>query len=785
MNRKKGVVLPLTLAVLGTTPVQQVIAQGRGQIEEVVVTANKREQNLQDVPMAISAFSGDQLENYQIGNIEDLTKLVPSLKYIETDQPSHASLNIRGVGSFVSGPAMEAGVSVVVDEVPVARTEMASFEYSDVERIEVLRGPQGTLFGKNSTAGLVHVISRDPADQFEARINALYEDPGELPGYNSKVDFSASGPVSDNVGVRFSGFVRQEEGPYEDVSFEEIVPKNDSYGGRLKVVWDATETLTAKLTIDHQNFDGEASPVTFASMNEESASKSRVDFHEENNKAETFGTNESILINSGLGLIINWERGDHLFTSVTGYRDFENSYRLGIPNLTGDRLDVNNSDGVRNISSFTQEFRITSMGGGAIDYTAGVLWFDNDVEDYLYGVVTDIPAELVVAGTAPGFIPLPDLEFLGFVPGESFNQQATQDSDVGTENLGVYGQLTWHISEAWQLTGGSRYINEEVTVASHLVGSVTQDGTGVPLSETDLTVAPTSVIDEAVIGTVSLSHDWSDDIKVYATVSTGYRGRAFDLYATDLQESIDNPIEPETSFNTEAGIKTRLFDNSLQLNAAIFKTVFKNFQSQISELVVEGGVPTYKNRVESAGELQTAGLEVDIQAKPLESVTVFGSLLYNPTQFNEYTTSCFPGQQPGERGGEDLNDDGKCDQQDVAGEPLGKAPEKSVSLVARYDTPFFNGNGFAQLGGRWQSETKPSNRNPFGVVDSYTVLDLNLGWRGLDNRFEAVFYVKNLLDEFWVIAKSQLSPAGYRDDIAHFISRDADRTFGISFGYEW
>jgi iron complex outermembrane receptor protein len=785
MNNKNNVIVPIALVVLGITSFEQALAQGRGQIEEVIVTANKREQNLQDVPMAISAFSGDQLENYQIGNIEDLTKLVPSLKYIEVDQPSHASLNIRGVGSFVSGPAMEAGVSVVVDEVPVARTEMASFEYSDVERIEVLRGPQGTLFGKNSTAGLVHVISRDPADVFEAHIKALYEDPGELPGYNSKIDFGASGPVTDNLGVRFSGFVRKEEGPYEDVSFDETVPVNLSYGGRLKFVWDASDTLTAKLTLDHQDFDGEAAPVTFASMNEESASKSRVDFHAENNKAETFGTNESILINSGLGLIVNWERGANLFTSVTGYRDFENSYRLGIPNLTGDRLDVNNSDGIRNITSFTQEFRITSMGGGAIDYTAGVLWFDNDVEDYLYGVVTDIPAELIVTGTAPGFIQYPDLEFLGFVPGESFNQKAVQDSDVSTENLGVYGQLTWHMSDAWQLTGGARYINEEVTVSTHLVSEVTQDGTGAPLSEKDLTVAPTSVRDEAVIGTVSLSHDWSDDIKLYSTVSTGYRGRAFDLYATDLQESIDNPIDPETSFNTELGIKTRLFDNSLQLNAAIFKTVFKNFQSQISELVVDGGVPTYKNRVESAGELQTAGIEIDIQAKPLESVTVFGSLLYNPTRFNEYTTRCFPGQQPGERGGEDLNDDGKCDQQDVAGEPLGKAPEKSVSLVARYDTELLNGMGFAQLGGRWQSETKPSNRNPFGVVDSYTVLDLNLGWRGLDNRFEAVLYIKNLLDEFWVIAKSQLSPAGNRDDIAHFISRDADRTFGVSLGYEW
>ena len=108
-----------------------------------------------------------------------------------------------------------------------------------------------------------------------------------------------------------------------------------------------------------------------------------------------------------------------------------------------------------------------------------------------------------------------------------------------------------------------------------------------------------------------------------------------------------------------------------------------------------------------------------------------------------------------------------------------------MSLVARYDTEFFGGMGFVQLGGRWQDETRPSNRNPFGTVDGYTVLDLNLGWRGLDNRLEAVFYVKNVLDKFWVINKSQLSPAGYRDDIAHFFSRDADRTVGVSLGYEW
>lgn len=194
------------VAALATLPAASMANDAK--LEEVIVTAQKRSQNLQDVPMAVTALGREMLQDNAVNSVEDLTKLVPSMRFTPGDDPANNSIRIRGVGTDVFSIAVEPNVSVVVDDVPLARTEMASFEFADLERVEVLRGPQGTLFGKNSTAGLIHVISRDPAPEFEAFVRAIYEDRDEFPGHMAKTQFGASGQLTDNLGMRVTGFYK-------------------------------------------------------------------------------------------------------------------------------------------------------------------------------------------------------------------------------------------------------------------------------------------------------------------------------------------------------------------------------------------------------------------------------------------------------------------------------------------------------------------------------------------------------------------------------------------------
>ncbi len=757
----------------------------RAQLEEVIVTAQKREQNLQDVPMAITALGRELLDQHEIDDLSTMTELVPSLHINEVDGPQNTSIKIRGVGSFSASPSVEPGVSVVVDGVPLARTEVASLEFADIERVEVLRGPQGTLFGKNSTAGVVHIITRDPAPEFEAFVRYTYEEAQDLPGFLQKGQFGFSGPVTSSLGVRFSGFYKEEEGPYEDVLQNETAPDKRSYGARMKWRWEPLDALSAKLILEHQEQDGTANPVTFRSANPNVRENRDFEIDKENNKTRTFGTNLSDLENTGVSLSVDWDLGAVILSSITGWRDFETRFNLGIPDLTGDRLDVERSGGIRKFETFTQELQLTSDTGGNFEYTVGALWFDNRLNDLQDALVSDIPSELIVGAVTPPGSPFPDIEGIDTVPGESFAISIRQPSRVDIENLGIYGQATWHFFDRWHLTGGARYIDEKVTASTRSFERTIQEGTEVTIEAQEV-VPATSIEDEKVIGTLSLQYDWSEAVRVYSTVSTGYRGGTFDLRANDLQKAFDNPVEAETAFNTEAGVKSRLFDDRLELNIAVYRTVFEDFQVQVLK-PGEGDevVPQTQQQLNNAGELETRGVEVDFKAQ-LGSLSLFGALLYNKAEFNEYVGSCFAGQQPGESGGRDVNGDGTCDEQDLAGKSLANAPELSGNISARYERPVIGGQGYVQLGARYKDEAQADNlQNPFAIVEAYSVWDLRIGWYGLDQRLEVAGFVKNLFDEFWINNISPITAVNDRRDAFHFFSRHADRTLGVSVGYDW
>ncbi len=784
-----GYILPCVLFANNSFVFAEV--KKHAQLEEVIVTAQKREQNLQDVPMAVTAMTRTFLEDNGITNVSDLAKMVPSLQLSEKAEPSQVTIQVRGVGTLVPGMSLESNVSVVVDNVPLARNEMASFEFADLERIEVLRGPQGTLFGKNATAGLVHVISRDPAPEFEAFVKANVEQRESWAGGMASSAFGVSGPLTETLGGRLTGYVKRTEGFYIDVLNDNATGPNSDFGGaRGKLMWTPSDDLVVKLNMESTRSDGATAPVTFRYANPDKEAESpNIQYGPENRTTKTYGLDSAINRNDGFSLSVDWTVGPFVVTSVTGWRDYLSRTVITLPNLEGDSIDIKELHEHRDITTFTQELRLSSAEPGALDWTIGALWFDSRVDNLIFGDMDNVPAGPLALVGSP-IDPLIPILLSNPTTAGNVDIDSYKFSGADTKNLGVFAQGTWHISDLWHLTAGGRYIAEQQDAQFYNRDLMRATGTTGPDIETITGPFDGGIEDEAFSGTLSLQYDGVEDTTLYGTVSTGYRGGAINVEAAtaDIEDAYANPVKPETALSFELGSKSRLFDNRMQLNIALFRTVFTDFQAYLAvppDPDDIGGVIRFD--VKNAGELATQGVEIEVQGQPSESLFVAGSILYNEAVFDDFRPKCFPGQRVGEAGGEDDDGDGSCDTQDVSGKTLPNAPKVSLSLSARYQVPLDDGDSaFAQLTGRWQDDVQfNATQDPLTIQEAYGVVDMRVGWVGLDEKLELTAYVKNLFDQFSVNSMLNFTVVDDRRDIAHFINADAKRQFGLAVGYSW
>ena len=766
-------------------------AAAKVELDEIIVTAQKREKLLQDVPMAISAVGREIIESNEINDIADLTKLVPSLRVTPADDPTNTSLRVRGVGTDVYSIAVEPNVSVVVDEVPLARTAIASFEFADLERVEVMRGPQGTLFGKNSTAGLIHVISRDPADDFEAFARFNHEQPHEFPGFLTNLQAGVSGPVADTTGMRLTGFYKQIGGHLEDVRRNVTLPDRESYGARAKAMWDGN-MVTARFNIEYQRSTGQSTPIVFRSVNPTVEERTpEIQYGDDNRQTKSFANLVADIDNFGTSLKVDWDLGAVTLTSVTGWRYFHILRDFNVAAVDGDRTDLPRNGGDREIKTLTQEIRITSNGAGPFEYTVGALWFHNKLHNFFERRISNVPATGVIASAGAPFLNPFLFPSNPALPGESFGLYERTDGEVESRNLGIFAQSTWHMTDRWHLTIGGRFIYEKQIASRTSMDYVFNETTGVRALENNFSIKNASLEDTTGIGTASLQFDVADNSRLYTTFSTGYRGGAFDMASSNPAEAFANPVKPETAISFEIGSKSRLLDNRLELNVALFRTVFNDFQAQITDLGDESqaiSLNPLSFRLDNAGELETRGIEVDFMARPIAPLFLYGSVLYNDAKFNEFETQCFVGQEPGEQGGVDENGDGACDYQDVSGGRMPNAPEWSVSITGRYEHPL-NGSGsraYAQVSGRYVSDIQfSSEQHPGTIQDAYQIWDLRLGWIGLDENLEVAGYVKNLFKQNYAALIAAFSISNDRRDLLHHIPRDADRIYGLSVGYNF
>ena len=800
-----------TIALSSTAAAVVTVALGAGApasaqegllMEEMIVTAQKRVQSQQDVPLALTVLNSDQIEASFSNNIENLQFSVPSLTFRKGTTTRNSALFLRGIGTISFSTAAEPSVSTVVDGVVFARSGMAFSDLFDVERIEVLRGPQGTLFGKNASAGVLNIVTKRPGDAFggEFSFSAFENDE-----YRAKA--SVDVPVTDRLKARFTGFFGWFDGHITNSFASAALEGGDQINGyerqgfRGVVEWAATDNLLLTLIGDYSDAEDDCcseplgTPPTDDFLGP-SVSAILADAPQLGNETRRVAQNlvtRTEDTNWGISLQGDLAVGDFTVTSITAFRNWDNTeiregdFIDGTLNViltpevdedtglfTGDLVRTGglfelHDLGPQDFETFQQELRLTSPAGGTFEYQVGVFYYNVKSDrsftrfDRICLDSTLAPINSRDVTDADGAVAQEVL--LPCVEGASTIQEPSATANFQTEfdNIAIFGQATWNITNRFRFTGGLRWTHDEVSFTHMRVN--TTGGLTAPGVRAEPFDASNSTDNSNLSGKASLQYDITDDIMGYVSYARGYKGPAFNTFFNMGPNDVP-PISEETSDSIEGGFKTVLFDNRLIFNIAGFYAEYDGFQANNFEVLNEVVV----TRLTNAGTVSTKGLEIDFNARPIDNLTINGGLAYTDAQIEEFNVD--PTAPPEE-------------QDPRTGERLPLSPEWRLSLGGEYFIPLdtmpfdafinsqysYTGSQFSDLGA-----------DPNLLIDGHHLWDASVGFADKEDRYRLTFIVKNITDDSFATLITNGGPAGTR---RFQIPREADRYFGINFRFNF
>jgi outer membrane receptor protein involved in Fe transport len=718
-------------------------ATAHAQLEEVIVTAQKRAQSLQDVPMAVSALSADTMNNAGVQTMQDVAKLVPSLEIQSNTGPVQSNFRLRRVGNLGNIPTFESAVGVFVDGAFRSRSIFGVTELFDIERIEILRGPQSTLYGKNVTGGVIGIYTAAPAEEFEWRSELTVgsmENSKDAP--LGRFKGGVSGPLTDSLGGSLGvSYSYRDHTQEQAVAGAEDANDEDRYSVRGQLQWDASEALTIRTILGTMQqsendqssndyyYDPEGYVATFVLPTLQAAGVSQVctDNDPHNDKACNRLAITSDVEAYEATLLANYEFDSGLtLDSITSW---DTSKFKGQQNDVAQVMaPILRYHDTWEDEAFQQEFRLTSSGD-SVDWMTGVFYYTNtfnrgdngDRAIFLYDTLSDDPTVAAVNGIVLGTpfdVPMATQGQLGFL-----------DSEQETDYLGIYGQGTWRITEAFNVTAGLRWQEEEKDAY------VRQWVNDPSISVISAVLSPTlsgEMDRKADDVTWSVTPQWfvTDDTMVFATVSHGFKSGGFNTGFGELP--IDGrEFDDEDIMHYETGIKSDLLDGTLRLAASVFYTEYDDYQ----DAAFIGAQFTVGN----AETVELKGFEVEGTWLAADKLTLDFAVSYADLSYDKNTSGmCYPG-----RLSDSATTPGACD---LSGEHPINAPEWKTHLGALYEQPVSWGDVYARVDWSWTDEYNTSfSADPRLTQDSYSLVGVRVGSRW-DN-FELVGWVDNLTDE--------------------------------------
>jgi iron complex outermembrane receptor protein len=755
---------PVTLAVLAalaSAPVahSQEAADTAGSLEEIIVTAQKREQNLQDVPIAVSVLSGNALDSTGGFNAESLRQLVPSLNVRKTNTQLNQSLFLRGVGTINFAIAAQPSVGFVLDGVVLSSAGEAFGDFYDVERVEVLRGPQGTLFGKNSSAGVVNVVSKRPGKEFGGYADLSWYEDDEI-----RLKAAVDTPVSDRLRGRTTATWGNFDGYIDNISDTNAGGKLNGYDRwGIRSIWVAEPSDDIELTFigDYRKSDDNCcvEVIGGAPTGAQAAALGSLLAGTDYAKGdESRKVRQNLVMSSeeeawGLSAQADISIGDYTLTSITAYRTWDSTEIR-----EGDWLDAGpayvginqlHDYGPQTQDTFSQELRIASPGGEFVDYVAGLYYAKTSADRY-FQRDTQVCRSSTLPADATGLQPC--------TPAASVIEAPSANADFGADfdNFAAFADGTFNVADRWRLIAGVRWTYDDLSF-DHLYNFSPIPGPGIRNQAGGGTARLSgSNSSDEFSGRAGAQFDFTDDLVGYATYSRGYKGPAYNVFF-NMTANNAAVIDAETADSFELGMKSTLADGRVVLNAAAFYAKYENFQANNFLFLNNVLITTLTN----AGDVTTEGLELDFMARPIDNLSLSGGIAYTDAVVDEFFTP--PGSTPTVRNGTKL--------------PL--APEWKATLAGDYRMEFdavdvVPGLLLVYTDDQYSDLNEPA----ITLIPSYTTLDLTVAIADKDDRYRVTFVGRNVTDESFAALVTRGGPGGAP---RLQIPRDADRYFGVQF----
>ncbi|MDD3763358.1 MAG: TonB-dependent receptor [Nevskiales bacterium] len=713
------------------------------QIEEIVVTAQKTAQSLHDVPISVSALDGDTLKQAGTFDAGGLENLVANVE-IDID-PQAPVIGIRGFATETDNVGFESAVGLVFDDLALGRPEFIPDGLFDIERIEVLRGPQGTLFGKNTIAGVITFASAEPQDIVEGSLLATYGQPQQR-----RIEAAASVPLHDGLYSRLAGVYWDREGDIDNSTLGRKEGSLEQSAARVKLLAHPGDRWTLRLSSQYSTTSVDYAPwQLYAADPDVLRFAQRYDARTEDDPFDAhtaFDVPGYVERDSDLTrAVVDYDAGDLwglrdvVGTAVVGHAAFDLATIIDIDVSPADLITT---DFGVDYAQDSVELRGAAQAdslfgfGGDVQFVAGLYALQSDMSSHLDTIAGEDLLPFVASNAGLEALGLPTVNLIGELldafpplPGVAINDRLLRGFEQETRSVAVFGQATWHVADPWSIIAGLRYGQDRKTadfdvervglgIVSAVVGA-SPFASSVRRTESDLSPK------------LGLQYDWSDAIASFLTWTRGFKGGGFNATA----ESEDNlEFEAERAQSWEAGIKSRLLDRTLTFNATVYRTDIDNLQ------VVD--FTGFSYQVRNAAEARLQGVEADLRwLPPWEWLSVDLSAGWSRATYLSY-----PNAPPTE-----AQSAGNQETQDLTGKTLANAPTVSASLSPTLSLPL---PWTRDVGLQWTvdfsyrgDQYSATDLDPRTFQDGYWLLGTRVVIGAEDGRWALVLAGQNLTDE--------------------------------------
>ena len=682
-------------------------------LPEVVVTAQKREQSLRDVPASVSVISGESANDY-LGSAENIRALagrVPSLQIESSNGRTQPRFYLRGQGNIDFDNNANQPVSMVFDDIALENNVLRSLPLFDIERIEVLKGPQGSLFGRNTNAGIFKIDSVKPSYERNGYAKIGFGSRGTI-----SAEFAAGDQIGEGIAARIS-LKYQERDDWIDNTFNgpgDDFGAFDEFAYRLQFLFEPSDTFQALVKLHGFNQGGTHPQVFYANALTVGSAGVRPGFDEEvasQNQASSMD-----LDHFGVAVNLQWDLGERTFTSITGYDTVENfqstdvdggvtSFDLADTGNLGTSVfaDVATGDGLDDHYQFTQEFRVSGQDD-KLFYQVGLYYFDEEID-------------------------VLNRDFVGFPTGP-FSDIVSQQ----TTSTAIFGQVEYAVNDAFAITVGARFTSDD------------KDLQVIPGPTSPSPPGTISVDDKFFNWDVAFTYDTSDDMSWFGRVANGSRGPV-----TLGRFGFTSSAKTETSTSVEFGFKSTLLDGRARWNAAVYA-----FQNDDQQLTATGGVANV-NQLLNADKVRGSGFETDLEVLLTDDLLLMANLSYNDTEIDDPNLSddlC--GSSPSCTGldpvvGMRVGPFGPVTEVSIDGNPLPRTPKWLLNFILQYTVPLANGSLYFNTDWNYRDDSNLFlHRSIEFVAEERWIGGLRVGYKNEAETIDVAIVGRNITDEIVV-----------------------------------